>query len=216
MLIYALTDRNGSWRYVGKTHKTLAGRLRQHMREADRGSRRHVYNWIRSLGYDPKIVAIEERQSSEDLIQAEIEWIAEARRVGVGLTNLTEGGDGFKGRHSIESRAKMSRSQQGLSKGRSHSAETRARLSAMRVGKPLSEGAKKRMSVARTGQRGFRHSEETKARIGAANSGRSPARETREKMSLAHLGRAVSAETRLRMREARLRFLTTKAKAPHV
>ncbi len=153
MIIYALTDSNGAWRYIGKTEKPLARRLRSHMSEARRGVRRHVYNWIRSLESAPGALEVERCGSPEELEAAEMEWIAEARRLGVRLTNATDGGEGSAGRKiGADTREKMSAAKRGrpsppqsaesrertaaFHRGRKRSPETCARIGASRLGKP--------------------------------------------------------------------------------
>jgi len=114
--------------------------------------------------------------------------------------------------------------------GRKASAETRAKMSATRIGKklhPHTEEAKEKMRVAALGRRastetrakmsaarrgkphphkgtfhGKRHSAETKAKIHKALLGRTAKQSTKEKMSAARKGIPKSEETRRRMSES--------------
>lgn len=86
--IYALTDEDGSIRYIGKANDP-AKRLKAHMAEAGRLSR-PVNLRIRKRG-KPGMVILE--QNPEDWMQAERNWIALARRLGVALLNVADGGD---------------------------------------------------------------------------------------------------------------------------
>jgi hypothetical protein len=119
------------------------------------------------------------------------------------LLNRTDGGDGIanlssrtrakigaasKGRTpSAEARAKMSAAHQGKSKG-AHSAEARAKMSAARQGKTLSAEHRAKISAASKG-RAF--SDEHRANIGAASKNRTHSAEARAKMSAAARNRSV-------------------------
>jgi group I intron endonuclease len=112
--------------------------------------------------------------------------------------NLTDGGDGFKGKHSEETRRKMSEARKGYI-GRNgvfrHSKETRKKISEIQMGRM-----------------GIKCSEETKKKISKANKGRAPwtngrhlSRATRRKISKANMGhgRTVhSEETKKKISEA--------------
>ena len=113
-LIYGLVDpRDGHLRYVGQTKRGLD-------RPKIHGTAWHLNRdfthkalWIRklqSLGLNYSVVIIQELPDVDIINQAEIHWIAYFRKMGFDLTNSTPGGDGFKGRHSAETKAKMSKS----------------------------------------------------------------------------------------------------------
>ncbi len=125
--------------------------------------------------------------------------------MGCRLTNSTEGGEGILN-PSAETRAKISyaarhRSPATLAKlstsltGKTHSLETRAKLSAAHKGKrlpPLTPTARAKISQALTGNQhflGHRHSVETRAKQAAAKIGNASRRgmlhsdETKRKMS---------------------------------
>jgi len=107
--------------------------------------------------------------------------------------------DANKGKHlSDETRAKMSKSRQGLLKGRTFSDETRMKMSEAKKGKPsklkghkLSEEHRKQISESQKGKRtgsdnpffGHTHTEETKQRLSELAAGRIFSEETKRKQS---------------------------------
>lgn len=150
--IYALSDpRSSDVRYIGKTYMPLAERLGGHIAAAKRGKRAHSASWIRellSIGAAPVISRIETVPAGEDWASREGYWIAFYRSFG-GLTNHTDGGDGWAGqRHSAEAKAKIG----ARHKGRIISQETRDKISAAHVGKSISEAARNRISASLKGR----------------------------------------------------------------
>ena len=101
--------------------------------------------------------------------------------------------------HSPETRAKISETR----KAENLSDETRAKLSAAQKGKTLSAETRAKISEANKGEKnhfyGKRHTEETKAKISKANSGKHPSDETRAKMSESHKRENLSDETIAKM-----------------
>ena len=70
--------------------------------------------------------------SKEETDKAEIFWIAEYRRRGKAEYNLANGGEGFSGKRSEETRKRMSEShkgKQGPNKGKKHSEEWARKMS---------------------------------------------------------------------------------------
>jgi hypothetical protein len=141
-IIYALVDpRDGAWRYIGKTEKGAAVRLAEHLKKTRQGVRRHCNNWIRALaavGLQPTLEVLEEFPCAAPLMEAEREWIAEAKRSGIALTNHTDGGEGASGyKHTSDGLSKM--------RGRTVSAESIQRMRAAKAS--MSEETRQRMSV---------------------------------------------------------------------
>jgi hypothetical protein len=138
--IYALLDpRDQAVRYVGKTGVALRRRWQNHMTDI-RSQRSHRACWIKhllSLNLKPQIFLLEE-VPTEFWQEAERFWIAHFQKIGARLTNGTTGGDGgFE--MSAASRAKISAVQMGrpsANKGKKASAETLARMSAAMKGRP--------------------------------------------------------------------------------
>ncbi len=111
-------------------------------------------------------------------------------------------------RHTAETKAKIS----AANKGKKRSAETRAKLSAANsgennpnYGKKLSEETRAKMSAANSGENhpmyGRKHTEETRAKISAANKGRRHTEETRAKIGEANKGKKHSEETKAKISE---------------
>lgn len=179
VFIYGLNDpTTGKCRYVGKAadpHK----RFGKHLLIA---GRRSTYKdcWIQELaaqGLKPVLEVLDEVPALEWEFW-EREYIRVFRMVGFSLTNLTDGGDGISG---VTER-------------------TRAKMSAARKGKHLSEDTCERMRVARTGKI---LSEETRAKIGASNFGKRRSSEARSKMREVHIGKPLSERHRLNICLAR-------------
>jgi hypothetical protein len=95
--IYALRDpRNGQVRYVGKTHRSLASRLADHVLKAGKPQyqTRHSVRWIAGLvrlGLRPTIELLEEIGGG--WAEREVFWIAWFRNNGADLTNHSSGGE---------------------------------------------------------------------------------------------------------------------------
>jgi len=100
-LIYALLcPRCNCPRYVGQTCQGLTDRYYNHLRDNPQDGSTHKKNWVKSLqkqGLQPKIVVLLELPNADYLNEAEIFWIAEMKRRGFPLTNITEGGGGLRG-----------------------------------------------------------------------------------------------------------------------
>jgi hypothetical protein len=142
-LIYALVDpRDGAWRYIGKSERGLK-RPADHLRPSYLKAKTRKNAWLKSLlamRLRPRVEVLENLSSCVGLSDAECDWIAEARRVGVNLTNGTDGGDGASGgswKWSDESKTRWSEANQGRVSsfnGRRHSAHTRGKISKSRGG----------------------------------------------------------------------------------
>lgn len=130
--VYALADPcTQEIRYVGKTLKPVRIRFREHLRSSNKT---HVSYWINSLPIPPIVFLLEHNPT--DLSVAERYWVLTLRGLGFRLTNMTDGGDGTVGYHfSEETKAKMSASLKG--KSHSQTPETRARISASKLGIPI-------------------------------------------------------------------------------
>jgi hypothetical protein len=168
-VVYALTDPQGLVRYVGKSTSGL-NRPREHARlaQVSRDGRffdqTHKARWIRSLqrrGLSYGIVVLFASPVSIGLEDAERFWIAESRRRGFSLTNLTLGGDGKQGFVTPDCvRKKISSSHIGKAlspehrakiadagRGRIKSAETRAKLSLALKGHVVSSDTRAKISA---------------------------------------------------------------------
>ena len=105
--------------------------------------------------------------------------------------NCTDGGEGTIGlERTPEYRAKMSAAK------KNPSAETRAKMSAVHKGKPLSDEHRAKIGAT---QKGKKLSEETKAKIGAKKKGVPKSPEHKAKLAAANTGKKASAETKAKM-----------------
>jgi hypothetical protein len=128
MIVYGLwsTARPGVVRYIGQTHYSASVRLSQHLKTVTR-PRNAVQKWLRRMidaGHEISIeVLIEDAIKNAD----EVRLIAEYRAGGADLLNSTVGGGGTLGyRHTESERQRRA----DRNKGKRHSNETKARLSA--------------------------------------------------------------------------------------
>ena len=179
-VIYGLIDPETlELRYVGKTIKSVEARLFKHRR-----NERHLGAWVRAKGAVAVILEI----TTGDLDAAERRWIAELRGQGSRLLNVTDGGEGFTGHHTLQTRAKLSHPltvahraaiSAGLH-GKTISAETRAKIRATLLGHPVSDAARQKMGSA---SRGRVLSEMTRMKLSASLKGRSLSIEHRKALS---------------------------------
>lgn len=171
--IYALADpRDGQVRYIGKT-KNGHLRPKEHLREGSRLAKSNAAKiaWVDELKSAGLVfeVRILSHCTPADADDAERFCIAFYRHHGASLLNRTDGGPGTA--------------------GLKHSAETRARMAAVKKG------------YTPRPRPGFKHTAETLAKIAAANRGRKVTPETRAKISAAHTGRKRPASFGKRMSE---------------
>lgn len=117
--IYTLEHpETGEVRYVGKTIN-IKRRYYQHTNKkiCKKLLNKHLGNWLLSIlnkNLKPILNIIEECEN--DWIQSEIYWIEQFKVWGFNLLNFTKGGEGFRHKHSEESKKKMSLAQKGLKK----------------------------------------------------------------------------------------------------
>jgi hypothetical protein len=151
-IIYMLIDPvSDEVKYIGKTKRTLAKRLENHLYELKYNTKK--VNWIKSLKSKNLIPFIFEldRVPNEDVNFWEIHYISLFRSWGIELLNGTPGGDG-------------------LPLGYKHSAETKRKIGLAsirtRAGKQATDTARLNMSIAHKGKK---HSEEFKTHISNCN-----------------------------------------------
>lgn len=141
--IYALADREGIIRYVGKSINP-ENRYRAHINDK---SKSYKSSWLKSIDYKPEMFILDE-VNEEDWEFWEIFWINLIKSFGHKLTNLTNGG------HSIHfnmyNRDIQEKRKRSL-KGRSLSEEHRKKLSESRKGIMFSEEHKKNLSLSHKG-----------------------------------------------------------------
>ena len=150
-------------RYIGRA-KNPVGRLRNHLRFAEKGRKEHVYNWINKVkdsGDKVKLIIIEDNLTWDESSEREIYYIAHYRSLGFDLTNMTSGGDGRPG-YVI-------------------SKETREKIGKYHKGKVLSEETKQKIRDAKIGKK---VSDETKAKISKSTRNISPKGSSRQKYAM--------------------------------
>lgn len=184
MKIYALIDpQSKQIRYIGATTRTLKTRLGDHIRKSRQGEKTHRAAWIRKLlglSLRPSITLIEE---TEDW-HREVFWIKHFRDQAIGLTNGTEGGEGW-GIKSPEARRRIA----AASSARVWTAESRARASASRCGYQMPQSTKDKLRLINLGRKRGPHSDETIQKMRQSKLGHSVSEITREKISKALTGR---------------------------
>lgn len=186
--IYGLFDpRNMELRYIGKT-KDLKDRLRNHLRLVNdtRCKDHHNYRWIRQLldeGLEPSIEALEE-VSVDSWRDAEQTWIAECRKFGVRLTNMTKGGDSFPDGYVPHN------------KGGTISEWQKSRIREYNLNKKVSDETRQKQRESHLGKTLPR---EQVRKIAEANRGKVMSPEARKKISEAHKGMTISEETRQKL-----------------
>ena len=202
--IYVLCEPDGKIRYVGKTVKSLQGRLSGHLYDARNMMMDRRCNWIRYIlkkGFLPDIRLVGE--VGGDGCKEEIAWIKYFRDEELDLVNGTDGGEGVSGhKHSEKTRSQIS----SALKGHKPSEETRHKLSLSLLGNKrglgykhtLEEKEKKRKSLCdrwKTQKEkmisfltGHECSEETKQKISMAHKGKKMSDDARRNMSLGQMG----------------------------
>lgn len=183
-IVYALSHPiTDEVRYIGKSESGI-DRPRQHGHLSHLKKKAHLpsVRWIsklKSQGLDYKIETVEECDSRELLMEAEKFWIAQFRGLGFRLLNICDGGEGFTGHHTDESKEKIRQS----STGRLHTEETRTQMSKNKSGVPLSETHKKALRKPKSSTINMKKSPETRAKMSQAQNGRKMSPESVMKMA---------------------------------
>lgn len=213
--IYLLKNTVNGKLYVGQSVHT-GRRWHEHKKSAARGDKSPLYDSIRKYGRDAFEFVVVEVCDPLQLDEREAYWfgIYDVRNPDNGYNLLPAGQNGrvmdaatrermskyMRGRkHAPETVEKM----RVASTGRTHSAATKRKQALAHVGKVVSpETGQKISQVLR--ERWATLSEEEKAVHAKARSGFTHTAQAKAKMSLCHKGVPKTAETRERMRAARL------------
>lgn len=198
--VYLATNLANGKAYIGKTISGLASRKITHRHAAAYGRRSPFLAALRKYGFD----AFDWRElfSSDDeaaLLAAEVALIADYRRSGAQLYNLTDGGEGLAMPCTEERRGKLSVAM----KGREVSAETRSKLRASRLGRRVSPETVAKIRLAKVGKKMAGWSDERRAKCAATwaaktAAGWRPSAETCSNISKALKRRAFTPEERER------------------
>jgi hypothetical protein len=166
MIVYALSHPvTGEVRYIGKSERGLR-RPKEHGKcyHYKRLSHTPLYRWIQKLknqGLDYAIEVVEECLDRPSLMTAERYWISQFRAWGFRLLNICDGGEGFTGHHTNETKAKIA----AASALRKHTPESRQKLSDTKRGLPLSEDHRQALRKPHPGAQGKKKSPETRERM---------------------------------------------------
>lgn len=151
MFIYMLLNKINGKVYVGQTVRDVNDRLRQHKVDGARRAKSlpitlaiHKYGWS---AFEKFVLGTAESQ--EELNALEQYWIAHYGCLAPRGYNLKDGGQ-QGGRMHEETKRKIGNA----SRGRKHTADARARMSASKVGKKHCEETKAKMSMIHAGENG--------------------------------------------------------------
>lgn len=221
--IYGLFDpRDCRLRYIGKSDNPQK-RLKNHIKSVKQRQykNRYVYHWIQRLldeGLEPSVEILEE-VSINNWKESERAWIAECKKFGLQITNLTDGGDGTQGYvFSDEARKKIGDIHRGKPsplKGKNISIQHKEKISlafrgkpSHRKGKSLSPEHKEKIKIRMQKFTGIPRSDEIKKKISEGNKGKVLSDSTKAKIGASSKGRNVglkrTEETKRKMSEAQL------------
>jgi group I intron endonuclease len=189
---YTITCTVNNKKYVGIS-TNVSSRWDAHRWAAQRGSAYLLHRAIRLHGIENfNFEVIASARDWDSLCKLEVTLISQFAAFGSGY-NMTAGGEGVMGRsHSAEWRAKMS----ALRLGVKRSPETCVKIGDGHRGKTVSTEARENMSTAHTGKK---RTPESIAKQSSATKGRSKPAEWREKMKTIMTGKTHSAETKAKL-----------------
>lgn len=175
--LYILNFPNGK-SYIGISKWGAQKRFAKHCESVRCGSKFAAHNAIRKFGPENTAVKTLVIADWPYLKALEKQAIAAFSTKAPDGYNMTDGGDGTI--------------------GHIHSAESRLRMSAAHIGKPLPPETKAKMSLAAKGKP---KTKEHAANIGASRKGTQLSTEHRKKISVAHTGKRLTPEQRERISE---------------
>ena len=134
--------------YVGKGCS-----LHHRSHDLKRDRNKYHRNIVLKYGQENIEVLVFPRDCEASALADEVLWIRELRQAGYVLTNMTDGGEGLSN-PSIETREKLSKSKMGnkLCIGRCLSAETKEKIAATKRGRTHSADTRLKMSLAGRGR----------------------------------------------------------------
>lgn len=199
--VYVIFRSTGEPCYVGKGK---GGRWQQHIKKSHNRRLARIYA---NAGGDLPIVKVRVGLTNSEACATEIAFISALGRLDLdtgGLVNLTAGGEGAPGwKATDETRAKMAAVRRGkkrtgetlariravllernaLMKGKSHSAEHKARIAAAGVGRQPTQETRNKLSKANRGKKKGPLTPEHKGKISLFQAGRKKSDETKAKMA---------------------------------
>jgi group I intron endonuclease len=174
VFVYLIYCRSTSKGYVGQTTTTIEERWRLHCNTARTGSLYLIHKAIRKYGAKNfEISILAESDNLPDLSRIEVEQIKlQGTKIPNGY-NLTDGGEGWRHTHSAETKAKISAAKKGKISGPRHRITPENRMKMI---------AGQRNSV-------YHHSEERKAKISKSALGRHKTEDHRKHLSISKKGK---------------------------
>lgn len=180
--LYSITHRETGREYIGVTSRSVKLRWYEHQYQAQRGRKTYIASALRKHGVDAFDFRVEAQlpTHAESLI---------AERIAVALRrpafNLTVGGDGTSGyTHTAETRSKLRAQKLGTKR----SAETNAKIVAKQLGRKRPAHAVEASRLSNMGNKhgvGVKHSAEAIEKTASAHRGAKRSAETCERMSAA-------------------------------
>jgi hypothetical protein len=187
---------NGDPFYVGKGFGLRAFKLS--------GRTTHHKNVVNKYGHENILISVFYCESEKQAFSDEIQQIAQLRKEGYELVNLTNGGEGSAGyRATPETRQKLSEKRTGR-KLPPRSEEFKINASISRIGKKVTPEQKEKHLLAMSAKRGEKRKplpDEVRAKISLSLTGKKRSIESREKQSKSVKGkkRYMSDEMKARM-----------------
>lgn len=189
----------GSRIYIGQTSVPAEKRKARHLRDLRKGEHsnpilQRAFNKYGEAHFHFEIIERHDTQIECDA--AEAFYIGYLRFIGANVCNSRAGGKSG-GRLSVEARQKIGAASSRNNKGRPMHPNTSAALRQAHVGRPIS--ARHRAAISNANQ-GRAKSSETRLKLSVAGKGRRLLPHQRTNRSLKLIGRAVSEETRAKIR----------------
>jgi group I intron endonuclease len=152
LIVYLAFNISSEKAYVGQTKFDLEHRCAQHFYFATHGSSFPFHRALRCSGDKFLWVILENVETQSELDELERHHIISHGAKAPKGYNCTDGGDGFRGKHSEETRRKMSLAHKGKKLG-PHSADSILKMKASHQGKVTSEKTKQKLSIALSGRK---------------------------------------------------------------
>ena len=160
---------NEEIKYIGYTKKVIEERLKEHLTKTIKDKYKNAY-WLRKYKDSIEIILLKDDiLTQEEAFLDEISYIKLYKELGYNLNNTTEGRQGFKGKHTEETKEKL----RNFNLGKKHTEETKNKIRNIWLGKKHTEETKKKMSENNT-NKGKSLSIETKEKISKSLKGNIP------------------------------------------